>query len=84
MIREGWAKLWGPLRESAGHGRSEPAHAFARLIHVASLELALGEQFQDEAVYDWSDRLHQIVGQRTAVALVCVENPEPRVEAVRL
>jgi hypothetical protein len=39
---ERWAHQRCPRREPVRHRTSEPADAFARLIHVASLEWVLG------------------------------------------
>jgi hypothetical protein len=44
----------------------------------------LAEQLQNHPIYDRSDGLDQIVHERAAVALVGMEDPETRVEAVRM
>src|SRR3954453_18200364 len=73
-----------PSGQSACNRWAEPAYAFAGLIDLATRELMCCHKVNDYAVYNGADRLHEVVCERAAVALVGVHDPHPGIEAVRL
>ncbi len=80
-----WRDLVAPraagLRESPSDPRMQSTGSLPSFDEVASRKRPLCEQCEQVCIYCRPHGLHCIEGHRSAIALVSVEDPEPRVQA---